>query len=128
MGCPSKLSPFLQRFALNGMEPQQVIMLIMRTPKMKKKVAKEMGQARTDIDARLVPQGPNVTRHLALPQQSKSLEWILDEMATMDNESKSHTNYREGKLSGAVYRTCRMLLQGIRLQTVFGFVLLKRWW
>ncbi|ETW81089.1 glutamate decarboxylase/sphingosine phosphate lyase [Heterobasidion irregulare TC 32-1] len=75
----------------------------MRTPEMKKKVAKEMGQARTDIDARLVPQGPNVTRHLALPQQSKSLEWILDEMATMDNESKSHTNYREGKLSGAVY-------------------------
>ena len=128
MGCPSKLTPFLQRFALNGMEPQQVIMLIMRTPEMKKKVAKEMGKARTDIDARLVPQGPNVTRHLALPQQSKSLEWILDEMATMDNETKSHTNYREGKLFGAVYRTCRMLLQGTGSQTVFGFVLFKRWW
>ncbi|THH16014.1 hypothetical protein EW146_g4551, partial [Bondarzewia mesenterica] len=82
---------------------QKVVLLIMSMPEMKKKVATEMGKAKVDINNRLVPQGPGVTRHLSLPTQSRSLEWIMDEMAKMDLEGGSHTDYREGKLSGAVY-------------------------
>ncbi|THH12743.1 hypothetical protein EW146_g7415 [Bondarzewia mesenterica] len=82
---------------------QKVVLLIMSMPEMKKKVATEMGKAKVDINNRLVPQGPGVTRHLSLSTQSRSLEWIMDEMAKMDLEGGSHTDYREGKLSGAVY-------------------------
>jgi len=70
---------------------------------MKAKVASEMEQARLDIEAKLIPQGPNVVRHLTLPEQGKSLEWILEEMKRMDEEH-SHADYKVGKLSGAVYR------------------------
>lgn len=64
-----------------------------------------MDQARLDIEKRLVPQGANVTRHLALPSEGKSLEWILQEMEKMDTELGTTTDsWRDGKLSGAVYR------------------------
>jgi sphinganine-1-phosphate aldolase len=64
-----------------------------------------MDQAKIDIEKRLVPQGANVTRHLALPSEGKSLEWILQEMEKMDTELGTTTDsWRDGKLSGAVYR------------------------
>ena len=64
-----------------------------------------MDQAKVDIERRLVPQGANVTRHLALPSEGKSLEWILQEMEKMDTELGTTTDsWRDGKLSGAVYR------------------------
>ena len=67
-----------------------------------------------DIEDKLVPKGEAVVRHLALPETGNSSEWILSEMAKMDEESKSFTDWRHGKLSGAVYRVslpffhCRM--------------------
>jgi sphinganine-1-phosphate aldolase len=71
---------------------------------MRKRVETEMAAARAEIARKLLPQGKGVVRHLALPKQSCTLEWILDAMEQMDQEAPSHTNYREGKLSGAVYR------------------------
>lgn len=82
---------------------QQVVLLALRMPSMRQKVEVEMGRAKAMIQEQLVPQGEDVVRHLALPQESKSLEWILEEMDKMDTEGKSHTDYKEGKLSGAVY-------------------------
>ncbi|KAF7315761.1 Sphinganine-1-phosphate aldolase [Mycena indigotica] len=82
---------------------QQVLLLVLRLPKMKAKVALEMGQAKLDIENRLVPKGPDVTRHLSLPKEGKSLEWILAEMDKMDDEMSHATNWRQGKISGAVY-------------------------
>ena len=74
-------------------------------PSTRKKVTEQMDQAKVDIENRLVPKGANVTRHLALPSDSKSLEWILQEMDKMDTEmGGSVESWREGKLSGAVYR------------------------
>ena len=35
------------------------------------------------LEKHLVPQGTNVVRHLSLPSQGKSLEWILSEMDKM---------------------------------------------
>lgn len=64
-----------------------------------------MDEAKLDIEKRLVPQGANVVRHLSLPSEGKSLEWILAEMDIMDTElHNSPDQWRQGKLSGAVYR------------------------
>jgi hypothetical protein len=64
-----------------------------------------MDKAKLDIEKRLVPQGANIVRHLSLPSQGKSLEWIMSEMDKMDAELDSPPEqWRMGKLSGAVYR------------------------
>ncbi|TDL15304.1 PLP-dependent transferase [Rickenella mellea] len=82
---------------------REVILLALRFPAAKLKVDTQIGQARSDIEKKLVPQGPNVVRHLALPSKGRSPEWILAEMDTMDAEMVGHADYHEGKLSGAVY-------------------------
>ncbi|KAJ3512940.1 hypothetical protein NLJ89_g3237 [Agrocybe chaxingu] len=83
---------------------QQIVRLILSTPAMKKKVASQMDQAKLDIENRLVPKGPNVVRHLVLPPEGKSADWILKEMEIMDGEMGGSTDtWRLGKLSGAVY-------------------------
>ncbi|KAF7321892.1 Sphinganine-1-phosphate aldolase [Mycena kentingensis (nom. inval.)] len=81
---------------------QQVIYLALRMPSAKAKVAQQMDKAKLDIEDKLVPKGPDVTRHLTLPAEGQSLEWILAEMDKMDNEL-SHTSWKKGKISGAVY-------------------------
>jgi sphinganine-1-phosphate aldolase len=79
--------------------------LVIRLPFLRTKIETEMMKARADIQRALIPQGLNVTRRLALPTQSKSLDWILNEMDKMEKVAPSHVNYKEGKLSGAVYRS-----------------------
>lgn len=71
---------------------------------MREKVSSELGKAKLDIEKKLVPSGPEVVRHLALPDSGKSLEWIREEMDKMDKEMGSSTSWKLGKLSGAVYR------------------------
>lgn len=84
---------------------QRIIRLLLRVPSTRKKVAAQLDKAKLDIETRLVPQGANVVRHLSLPSQGKSLEWILSEMDKMDTELDSPAEqWRLGKLSGAVYR------------------------
>ena len=68
-----------------------------------------MELARAEIDRKLLPQGKDVVRHLALPKKGCTLEWILSSMEQMDKEAPSQTDYREGKLSGAVYRAQHLL-------------------
>ncbi len=76
-----------------------------------------MGKAKLDIENKLVPKGPNVVRHLALPEGGKSLEWILAEMEKMDKELDNTSDWRAGKVSGAVYRESRLELCLNRLLT-----------
>ncbi len=64
-----------------------------------------MDKAKLDIEKKLIPQGPNVIRHLSLPHDGKTLEWILEEMEVMDTEMGGQVDaWKQGKLSGAVYR------------------------
>ena len=77
---------------------------------MRKKVETELDATRADIERQLVPQGKDVVRHLELPQQGCTLDWILDEMEHMDREGPSQTDYKDGKLSGAVYRAHHFLI------------------
>lgn len=68
---------------------------------------KQLEEAARKIEDKLVPKGPDVVRHLALPLEGKSEEWILQEMDKMDAEtSGKQFAWKNGKLSGAVYRTC----------------------
>ncbi|KAF7799754.1 hypothetical protein EIP86_010996 [Pleurotus ostreatoroseus] len=64
---------------------------------------RELGAAKLEIEKKLLPQGPNVTRHLALPPTGHSAEWIMQEMDKMDKECDNHTDWKVGKISGAVY-------------------------
>ncbi|TFK21883.1 sphinganine-1-phosphate aldolase [Coprinopsis marcescibilis] len=83
---------------------QFVIRLILKLPSTRKKVEAQMGKAKLDVENKLVPKGPDVTRHLALPDEGKSIEWILEEMDKMDSELNGKTGvWKDGKLSGAVY-------------------------
>ncbi|KAF9010763.1 pyridoxal phosphate-dependent transferase [Cyathus striatus] len=79
-----------------------VIGLFLRVPSTKAKVESQMNQAKLDIENKLVPKGVDVVRHLALPEEGKSLEWILAEMDKMDNEMEG-AGWKQGKISGAVY-------------------------
>lgn len=54
----------------------------------------------------LVLSGPDITRHLALPPTGRSPEWIANEMEKMDRAGGKKDSWKEGRLSGAVYRTC----------------------
>ncbi|KAI0302679.1 PLP-dependent transferase [Russula brevipes] len=82
---------------------QRTLRLVLTLPPMRKKVETEMDAARAEIARKLLPRGKDVVRHLELPKKGCSLEWILDAMEQMDQEAPPHTDYREGKLSGAVY-------------------------
>ncbi|KAF8893555.1 pyridoxal phosphate-dependent transferase [Infundibulicybe gibba] len=88
---------------LYGWSAQRVIHLLLRLPAMRKKVETEMGKAKLDIENKLVPKGAEVVRHLALPDQGQTAEWIVAEMDRMDSEMGVGPNWRHGKLSGAVY-------------------------
>jgi sphinganine-1-phosphate aldolase len=87
---------------------QRVISLFLHLPVVQKKVQQEMTKAKLDIEAKLVPKGIGVTRHLALPAKGQRSEWILAEMHKMDgelaNNSGKSVDWREGKISGAIYR------------------------
>ncbi|KAH8119045.1 pyridoxal phosphate-dependent transferase [Phellopilus nigrolimitatus] len=82
---------------------QRVILLALRLPSVKQKVDGQIDEARLKIENSLVPKGPDVVRHLALPIEGRSPEWILQEMDKMDSESGKHANWKNGRLSGAVY-------------------------
>jgi sphinganine-1-phosphate aldolase len=78
----------------------------------RKKVDTELDATRADIDRMFIPQGKGVVRHLELPKQGCTLEWILDEMEQMDREAPSQTDFRDGKISGAVYRAHHFIISG----------------
>ncbi|KAI0745932.1 PLP-dependent transferase [Earliella scabrosa] len=82
---------------------QEAILLALRFPSARKKVETELGKARLDIEKKMVPQGPGVTRYLSLPAQGNSPDWILAEMGKMDEQAGEHADWHHGKVSGAVY-------------------------
>lgn len=87
----------------------------MKLPPAQKKLQEELGKAKVEIEDKLVSKNGEITRHLALPAQGKSAEWILEEMTRMDKELGGHTDWRQGKISGAVYRTCPFFFSRARV-------------
>jgi sphinganine-1-phosphate aldolase len=73
---------------------------------MKKTVSEQIAKAKLDIEDSLLPKGKTVVRHLSLPSQGQSLDWVLEEMKSMDSEMGGNIKpWDKGKISGAVYRT-----------------------
>lgn len=101
--------------------------LALRLPATRKKVDEQMGKAKLDIENKLVPKGPNVVRHLALPEESRSLEWILAEMEKMDQEHQHTSDWRGGKVSGAVYRKQTSHFASLTCWRVCSRVDFRRW-
>ena len=80
-----------------------------------------MGKARESIEAKLLPKGAAVIRHLTLPAEGKSAEWIEKEMDIMDSEMEG-ANWRLGKLSGAVYREFYISASNFSIKTLYHFL------
>jgi sphinganine-1-phosphate aldolase len=76
---------------------QFVVGLLLRLPSSKSKIASELGQARRDLEAKLVPEvlpvGSTYTR--SLPKQGKTPEWLKDEMDRLLSMEKS--DVKEGR-------------------------------
>lgn len=71
----------------------------------------QMAQTRRDIEKKLIPSGPQVTRYLSLPPEGQTTDWILSEIDKMDNccynfddSGRKLYDWRDGKISGVVYR------------------------
>ncbi|KAG9109088.1 hypothetical protein FRC07_008369 [Ceratobasidium sp. 392] len=82
---------------------RRVLTIALKFPAAQRKVETEMAKAKQDIESKLVASGPNVVRHLSLPLQGRTKEWIDAEMAKMDEESGGGNKWKLGKISGAVY-------------------------
>jgi sphinganine-1-phosphate aldolase len=80
-------------------------LLALKLPSARRKVEAEMARVRKDIRDKLLPQGPNVIRHLALPAQGKGREAIVAEMERMDADFDHAHSWKDGKVSGAIYRS-----------------------
>lgn len=79
-------------------------------PTERKKAEAEILDAKKTVESGLLPKGDDVVHHTSLPPSGRSSDWILGEMAKMDVEM-GHDSWREGKLSGAVYRMSKISLQ-----------------
>jgi sphinganine-1-phosphate aldolase len=90
--------------------------LFLRAPGVRSQVQKQVNEAITKLQAKLVPSGPGVTRYLTLPKEGWTEETVrkeLETLATMD-----HTKWEDGFVSGAVYHGGDSLM---KLQTeAFG--------
>ena len=90
---------------------QQLLLFALRVlPEQRKKAESEIAAAKQTIESSLVPQGEAVVRHTSLPPKGQSPEWILEEMTKMDNEI-GHAEWKNGKISGAVYRAYPVIIR-----------------
>ena len=90
--------------------------LFLRAPGIRSQVQKQVTEAITKLQGKLVPQGPGVIRYLNLPKEGLSEDMVRKELDTLAN--MDHTRWEDGFVSGAVYHGGDEL---IKLQTeAFG--------
>lgn len=90
--------------------------LFLRLPGVRDKVAKQVDEAITKLQGKLVPTGPGVTRYLTLPKEGWAEDALRAELGALAN--MDHTRWEDGYVSGAVYHGEEALL---KLQTdAFG--------
>jgi sphinganine-1-phosphate aldolase len=79
------------------------MLFALKFPPGKYKVQEQMDTVRKDLAEKLAPRGPEYARHVAIPIEGHSAEWIESEMDKMDRQQPG-TDWKDGKCSGAVYR------------------------
>lgn len=75
--------------------------LFLRAPGVRSQVQKQVAEAITKLQGKLVPQGPGVIRYLNLPKEGWSEDTVRKELDTLAN--MDHTRWEDGFVSGAVY-------------------------
>lgn len=75
--------------------------IFLRLPGVRSKVQSEITTALSDLEKKLVPSGPGVTRYTALPASAWTTEQVRAELERL-GEMK-HTRWEDGRVSGAVY-------------------------
>ncbi|KAL9584752.1 MAG: hypothetical protein Q9212_001917 [Teloschistes hypoglaucus] len=75
--------------------------LFLRAPGVRSKVQHQVSEAIVNLEKKLVPQGPGVSRFLTLPREGWTEQQVKSELETL-GEMK-HTRWEEGRVSGAVY-------------------------
>ena len=75
--------------------------LFLRAPGVRSQVEKEVSEAITGLEGKLIASGPDVVRHLTLPKKGWSDDKVRGELARLDG--MKHTRWEDGLVSGAVY-------------------------
>ena len=75
--------------------------LLLRSPGVRGRVQKDVANAVTKLEDRLVPKGPGISHYLALPKEGWSTEQVRAELDKL--EQMEHTRWEDGRVSGAVY-------------------------
>jgi sphinganine-1-phosphate aldolase len=93
--------------------------LLLRAPGVRSQVDKQVATAITDIENKIAPQGPGVTRYLTIPKEPWTPEQLKAELAQLAEMKR--TRWEDGKVSGAVYHGGEELLhlQAMAMET-FG--------
>ena len=68
---------------------------------MRSQVQRQVEEAVTKLEAKLVPRGPGVSHYLTLPKEGWSDEQVRGELEKL--EAMEHTKWEDGFVSGAVY-------------------------
>ena len=90
--------------------------LFLRAPGVRSQVQKQVSEAITKLQGKLVPSGPGVVRYLNLPKEGWSEETVMKELQNL--AGMDHTRWEDGFVSGAVYHGGDSL---IKIQTeAFG--------
>ncbi|KAF2236626.1 sphingosine-1-phosphate lyase-like protein [Viridothelium virens] len=75
--------------------------VFLRLPGVRSRVANEVASSVANIERKLVPSGPGVTRYTSLPAEGWSAEQVRAEMIKL--VEMKHTRWEDGFVSGAVY-------------------------
>lgn len=75
--------------------------LFLRLPFVQAKVRADVDKAILELEAKLVPSGPGVTKYTALPATGWSADQVREELKKL--EEMKHTRWEDGRVSGAVY-------------------------
>ncbi len=73
----------------------------LRAPGVRSQVKRQVAEAITKIEAKLVPSGPGVTRYLTLPKEGWTEDQVRAELERLGD--MEHTRWEDGRVSGAVY-------------------------
>ena len=75
--------------------------IFLKAPGVRNQVQKQVTDAITKLEGKLVPQGPGISRYLTLPKEGWSEQQVRAELGKLGD--MEHTRWEDGLVSGAVY-------------------------
>jgi len=75
--------------------------LFLRAPVVRTQVQKQVSEAISKLETKLIPNGPDVVRYVELPKEGWDEEHVRAELVKL--VEMEHTRWEDGLVSGAVY-------------------------